>query len=131
MVDTDRAELRILRKKPVARVYCIRTRDLGSGDDAIHPQIAVAGRRGPDADGFVREAHMQRIAVGRRVNGDRIEAHFVARSDDSERYLTPVGDQDLLHANRIRFEPSGSTRQLRLLRQAGSMAKRGWSNSTG
>jgi hypothetical protein len=38
---------------------------------------------------------VQRVLVGLRVDGDRLDAEFAARVNDPQRDLTPVGDQDL------------------------------------
>ncbi len=57
-------------------------------------QIALRGRRWPDADAFVGKAHMHRVGVGRRMDRDRGDAHLLAGAIDAERDLAAIGDQD-------------------------------------
>ena len=51
---------------------------------------------GPDADVVVGEAHVQRLAVGLGVHGDRLDAELAAGADDAQRDLAAIGDQDFL-----------------------------------
>jgi hypothetical protein len=42
-------------------------------------EVGIAAGWRTDADGFIGEAHMQAVAVGRRVNSYRFDAHFAGR----------------------------------------------------
>ena len=54
------------------------------------------GAGGPDADGLVRRADVERVAVGLRMDGHRLDAQLLAGGDDAEGDLSPVGDEYLL-----------------------------------
>ena len=62
---------------------------------AGHVEIAVGGARRADADGLVGKAHVQRMAVGFAVNGDRANAEFPTCVDDAQRDFTAIGYQYL------------------------------------
>jgi hypothetical protein len=78
----------------------VRARDLGRADDRGDVQVGVDAARGPDADGLVREAHVEARAVGLGVHGDGLDAELLAGPDDAERDLAPVRDQDLAEHQR-------------------------------
>ena len=59
-------------------------------------EIAVARGRFTDTDSLVCLAHVERVLVGRRVDGDRRDAQLAARADHTKSDLAAVGDQDLL-----------------------------------
>ena len=60
--------------------------------------LQVRSRAGARADAHVvvGEAHVQRLAVGLGVHGDRLDAELAAGADDAQRDLAAIGDQDLL-----------------------------------
>jgi hypothetical protein len=91
----DLRELRILGEEAVPRVDRVGTRDLRRRDDAGNVQIALPRRRRPDADVLVREANVQRLAVGLRVDGDRPDPELLAGPDHAKRDLPPIRDQYL------------------------------------
>ena len=104
----DLGELRILAQEAVARVDRVGVDDFGGRDDVGDVQIGVGRRRRADAYCFVGKAHVHRIGIGGRMDGNRLDAHFVAGAVDPERDLAAVGDQQLLdfHVRR----PAGASR---------------------
>ncbi|MCY1173560.1 hypothetical protein D9M73_137240 [compost metagenome] len=74
----------------------VRARNFGGGNDVGDVQIALDRRRRPDADRLIGQAHMHRIAVCGRMHGDRLDAHFMARTVDAQRDLTAIRDQQFL-----------------------------------
>jgi hypothetical protein len=86
----------VLGQKPVARMNCISSGDLRCADDVGDVQVAAVAGRGSDANGFVRQQHAQRVAIGLRVGDDRADAHLLAGSDDAHGDLATIGDEDLL-----------------------------------
>src|SRR5258706_7104336 len=99
--------------------------DLGGADDRGNMQVALRGRRRPDAPRLVGEAHVQRARVGLRVHGDRLDAELAARANDAQRDLAAIGDEDLLkHRATLRGKKLGGKFQAFLMR------KSFWPNST-
>ena len=73
--------------------------DAGDGrgrEDRRDVEVAVARRRRADADRLVGQPHMHGVAVGRRMDRHRLDAHLAAGAMDAERDLAAVGDQDLV-----------------------------------
>ena len=89
-------ELRVLGEKAVAGMDRVRARDLGGRDQARDLEIRLARRRRPDAHVVVGEADVERLAIGLRVDGHRLNAELAARADDSKRDLAAIGDQNFL-----------------------------------
>src|SRR5262249_8442988 len=56
-------------------------------------QVAVHRRRRPDADGAVGHLDPGALAVGGRVDGDRLDAELVAGADHAHGDLAPGRDQ--------------------------------------
>ena len=92
----DLGELRVLGEEAVARMDRVGAGDLGRGDEARNVEIRLARRRGADADVVVGEAHVQRLAVGLGIDGDRLNAELAAGADDAQRDLAAIGDQNFL-----------------------------------
>src|SRR5664279_178493 len=74
----------------------IHIRDFGRTDHRWNVEVALAQPRRPDAYGFVRKAHVQRVTVRLAVNGHRLDAQFLARANHAQGDLTAVRYQDLL-----------------------------------
>jgi hypothetical protein len=85
----------IFRQEAIAGMDRLRAGDLAGRDDGRDRQIALRRRVRPDADAFVGHADMHGIGIGDGMNGDRLDAHFLAGADHTERNLAPVRDQDL------------------------------------
>ena len=88
----DFRQFRILRKKAVAGMQRIAARCHGDIDDVMCIQVA-GNRLGTEVVGFVSFLDMQRMAIGIRINGDRLDAHFRARTHNADSYLSSVGDE--------------------------------------
>jgi hypothetical protein len=56
--------------------------------------IALPAPRRADADVLVREAHVQRILVGLRIDGHGLDAQLAARENHAQRDLTTIGNKD-------------------------------------
>jgi len=69
---------------------------LGSADDGPGIEITLIAGAGPDADIFVREADVQRIAIRFGVNGHGGDAQFFAGADDAQGDFSAVGNEYLL-----------------------------------
>ena len=76
-------------------------------DDPVDPQVALVGRGWPDADRHVGQPRVHRLGIRVAVDGDRLDAQFVAGADDPHRDLATVRDED------------ATERQLRLPHSAG------------
>ncbi len=96
VLGQDAGKARVLAEEPVAGMDGVGARDLAGGKDRGDVEVGVAGRGRPDAHAFVGEAHMHGIAVGGRVDGDRLDAELLAGAQHAERDLAPVRDQDLV-----------------------------------
>ncbi len=99
--DEDEVALRaraheggVLREEAEARMDGLAARRLGGGDDVGDPQVALCRRGRADADRLVGHLDVERLALGGRVDGDRLDAELVERADHADRDLTPVRDED-------------------------------------
>ena len=90
----DFGEIRIFGEKAVAGMDRVDIGDFRRADHVGNVQIAFRAARRPDADGFVREAHMQRVAVGFGIDGDGGDAQFLAGANHPQGDLTAIGDQN-------------------------------------
>jgi hypothetical protein len=59
-------------------------------------EIALRGRRRPDAYRLVGERDVLGVAVGFGSDDDRLDAELAARALDAQRDLAAIGDQDLV-----------------------------------
>ena len=64
------------------------------GDQRRDPEVALHRRRRADAQRPVGHADERRVLVGRRVDGDRLAAELVQRTDHAHRDLAAVRDED-------------------------------------
>ena len=83
-------------RKPYPGMNGVHVADLGSADETVDLEIAVAARSRTDANGLVGELDVEAFFVGLRINGDRFDAHFAARAHDAEGDLATVGDEDFV-----------------------------------
>ncbi|MCD6016863.1 MAG: hypothetical protein K0R41_4691 [Geminicoccaceae bacterium] len=90
----------VLGEEAVARVNRLGAAQPGRLDDALDPQITLAGGRRPDRQGLVGHAHVQRVGIGLGVDRDRGDAEPPAGPDDPAGDLAPIGDQELLEHGR-------------------------------
>ena len=96
---------------PLGQEAVARVDRLGPGrqcrlDDRVDPQVALGGRRGPEAHGRVGQPDVPRVGVGIAVDGDRGHPELVAGADDPDRDLAPVGDQDPLERRPLAAHPA-------------------------
>ena len=64
--------------------------DFGSADHGGNVEVAFVQARRPDADGFIGEANVQRVAIGFAVDGDGLDAELLAGADDAQGNLPAV-----------------------------------------
>ncbi len=70
--------------------------DLGGGDEARNVQVRSRAGARADAHVVVREAHVQGLAVGFGVDGDRLDSQFATGANDAQGDLSAIRDQDFL-----------------------------------
>ena len=87
-------EVGVLGKESVAGMDRVDVGDFRGADHLRDVQVAFARARRPDAHGFIRKAHVQRVAVGFGIDRDRGDAQFLARIDHAQGDFTAIGDQD-------------------------------------
>ncbi len=109
----DFGEVRVLGKETVAGMNGVNVRDFGGTDHLRNIQVAVAGARRADADGFIGEAHVERIAVGFGIDRDGLDAQFPARGHDAQGNFTAIGDQNF-SKHEIRSGPVHFLRWVRM-----------------
>ena len=56
-------------------MYGIRFHRYRGGDNALHIQITLRGRRRSDTDGLIRQKRVKRIPLGFRINGYRFYSY--------------------------------------------------------
>ena len=109
-LGTGTSEIGVLSKEAVAGVDRFGTGLLGGVDDLEDVQVALGRHRGADQEGLVGLAHVRRVAVDLRVDGDRADTHLLERAGDADRDLAPVGYQHLLeHGGAVYSELGGVT----------------------
>ena len=84
----------VLGEKAVAGMQRLAAGRLGCRDDARDAQVALGGRGRADADRVISELEMVGVPIGRRVDGDRLDAKLVQGTDDPDGDLAPVRDED-------------------------------------
>src|ERR1051325_1223744 len=84
-------ELRVLREEAIAGMDRLGAREMRGADDAWDIQVALAARGWTNADCFIREANMQRVLVSLGIDRDRLDTHFAAGANDTQRDLTTIG----------------------------------------
>ena len=90
-------EFGAFREESVAGMHRIRTGHRGGVQHRIDVQVRFARRRAAQALGVGGRAHVRRVLVGIRIDGDRFERHLRGRAHDAQRDLAAVCDQETLH----------------------------------
>ncbi len=100
-------ELGIFREEAVTRMHRLRAARPGGLDDGGDVQVAFRRLRRADVHRFVGKRHMQRVAVGIGMDGDRRDTHAAGGADDAAGDFATVGDEDLAEhaASYIRKTP--------------------------
>ena len=96
MLAEDFGKARILRQKAVAGMHGVGAGDLAGREQRRNIEVAVLGRRRPDADAFVGEAHMHGVFVRGRMDRDGRNAKLLAGAQHPQRDFPTVGDQDFV-----------------------------------
>ena len=86
-------EARLLGEKAIAGMNCLSSRLYGTGEHGIVVEVALGKTRAADAIRLVGKLHVQRVRIGRGVDGDGLDAHIAARADNTDRDLAAVGDE--------------------------------------
>ena len=90
----DFGEVRVLRQEAVAGVNGVHAEQFGGAHDIRDVQIRLCRRGRADAERLVRQADVQRVPVGVRVDRHRADAQFTARPDDPNGDLAPICDEE-------------------------------------
>ncbi len=88
-------EVRVFGQESVARMDRLGVGHFRRRDDRRNVEIASRRGGGPDADGFVGEAHILGLAVGFGVDHHRLDAELATGALDPQRDLAAIGDQNL------------------------------------
>ena len=86
-------EARLLGEKAIAGMNCLSSRLYGTGEHSIVVEVALGKTRTADAIRLVGKLHVQRVRIGRGINGDGLDAHIAARADNTDRDFAAVGDE--------------------------------------
>ena len=70
----------------------LTARRLGSGDHVRDAKVALGRCWRPDADGPVGQPDVERVTVGRRVDGHRLGPELMEGADDPDGDLAAVRD---------------------------------------
>jgi len=89
-----RRESLALGQETVAGMDRLGARFLAGRDDLLDDQVALSGRRRTDQDGLVGHLDMERILVGLRINGNRLDPHLPGGLDDPAGDFAAIGDQN-------------------------------------
>jgi hypothetical protein len=92
----DRAgEVGVLGEEAVAGVHAVGPAAVDGVEDLLGPEVAVGGGLAAQRVGLVGQSDMESVAVELAVDGDRGDAHLLARTDHADGDLTSIGDEDL------------------------------------
>ncbi len=107
LLPAEAAELGTLGEEAVAGVDRLGAALQRRLDERRHDEIALRGRRRPDADGLVGVPDVQALGVGLAVHGHRPDAQLAAGADDADGDLATVGDEDLAEHGRSLLAVAG------------------------
>ncbi len=96
-----------LGQEPVAGMHGLRAGLAAGVDDFLHHQIAFGGGRRPDQHGLIGHFDMERVAVGLRIDGDRLDPHPAGRLDDPAGDLAAICDQNSFEHGLAYLQPLG------------------------
>ena len=72
---------------------CLCARLYGTGEYGIVVEVALGKTRAADAIRLVGKLHVQRVRIGRGIDGDGFDAHIAARANNTDRDFAAVGDE--------------------------------------
>ena len=98
----------VLGEQAVSRMDGFSVSHLRGGDDRRLVQVTLVNSRRTDTDGLVRESHIFCADIGLRVDGNRLDTKLPASALDSERNLTPIGDEQFLKHSPYSMTNKGS-----------------------
>ncbi len=75
---------------------CLCARLDSTGEHGIVVEVALGKTRAADAIRLVGKLHVQRVRIGRGINGDGLDAHIAARADNTDRDLAAIGDEHFI-----------------------------------
>ena len=84
---------RLFGEKAVAGMDCLCARLNSTSEHGIVVEVALGKTRTADAIRLVGKLHVQRVRIGRGVDGDGLDAHIAARADNTDRDLAAIGDE--------------------------------------
>jgi hypothetical protein len=96
IVGTRGDEGGALGEKTPARVHGLAAGRRRSRNQRRNAEVALGGGGRTDADRAVGQAHVQRVAVGRGVDHDRLDVALVQRPDHPDGDLAAIRDQNSL-----------------------------------
>ena len=86
----------MLGQRTVPRVNRIGIGDFGRAQNPRDVPVTLVARRRPNAYIFIGSADVQRIGVGLRMNGHRLDPKFFAGTNDPKCDFAPICDEDFL-----------------------------------
>ena len=90
-----------LRQEAVTRMHSLRAGPAAGLDDLLHDEIALSRLRRSDKHSFVGHFDVERVAVGLRIDGNRLDAHPACGLDDPASDFAAIGDQYLFEHGAI------------------------------
>ena len=97
-------EFRVLGQETVTGVDRFGARGFDRLHHLVDDDIGLVGGGRADVHRLVRHFHVQRVAVGVGIDGNRLNAHLARGLDDTAGDFTAVGDQDLFeHCGSLKF----------------------------
>ena len=85
----------VLGQEPVARVDRLRPARRAAAMIRSTVQVALRRRARPDQPRLVGAPHVQRAAIGLRVDGDRADPELAQGAEDTDGDLAAIGDEHL------------------------------------
>lgn len=95
----------VFREETVAWVNGGGAGHFSRSDDGRDVQVGLSGGRRADADGFVCQTQVHQLFVGLGVNGDGLDAHLFAGTQNPQGDLTAVRDQNFSNFAVIKGSP--------------------------
>ena len=87
-------EIAVLAQETVARMNGVRTRGLRRLENAVDAEVRLGGRCLANEDGSIGRLHMRGGGVRLRIDGDGLNPHAPAGSDDANGDFTAIRDED-------------------------------------